>query len=202
MHDMKRLFSGCALLGLLVLAGCAPSSSEEQAAKAAPKPGVAATIGDQTITLEELDSRAQVLNMKAYQQLYDTRRQVLQQMVDQRVIEAEAKARGVSVEELVRVEVDKRAKAVTDADIQTFYTQNQARMQGKTLDELRDQIRAFLSRQQSALAQQQFTNELREKVAIQIDIEPPRIEVVVAQNERQKGPDTAKVTIVEYSDFQ
>jgi hypothetical protein len=75
-------------------------------------------------------------------------------------------------------------------------------MQGKTLDELRDQIRAFLSRQQSALAQQQFTNELREKVAIQIDIEPPRIEVVVAQNERQKGPDTAKVTIVEYSDFQ
>jgi len=193
--------SGCALAGLLCLVACAPSASEE-AAKPEPKTGVAATFGDKTITLEELDSKAQATNMKAYQALYDTRRQVLQQMIDEQVVEAEAAARGVSVEEMVRVEVEKRAPAATDAEIEAFYTQQQARMEGKTLDQVREQIRVYLTRQKSVMAQQQFIKELRDKVAVQVNIEPPRVDVVVAANERQKGPDTAKVTIVEYSDFQ
>ena len=201
MHDIKRRMSGCALAGLLCLVACAPSSSEETA-KTGPEPGVAATFGDRTITLEELDAKAQVTNMKAYQSLYDTRRQVLQQMIDQSVVEAEAAARGVSVEEMVRVEVEKRAPAATDAEIEAFYTQQQARMEGKTLDEVREQIRVYLTRQKSVMAQQQFIKELRDKVAVKINIEPPRVEIVVAANERQKGPATAKVTIVEYSDFQ
>ena len=72
----------------------------------------------------------------------------------------------------------------------------------QTFDQVRGQIQAFLTRQKALVAQQNFIKDLREKSGITISLDPPRIEVVVAANELTRGPDTAKVTIVEYSDFQ
>ncbi len=201
MFDIQKRMKLLVLAGALSLVTCAPSASEEPADPESG-PGVAATIGDRTITLEQLDAKAQSQDMKAYQALYDARRRALEQMINEQVIEQKATAAGVTPEEFVRTELEKRSQPVSDAAIEAFYEQQKARLQGQTLDQARPQIQQFLARQQAAATAQDLYKELRENVAVQVHIEPPRAEIVVAANERTKGPDTAKITIVEYSDFQ
>lgn len=201
MFDIKKNMKWCALIGALALVGCATSQSEEPT-ESKSSSGVAATVGDRTITLEELDAKAQSTNMKTYQALYDARRQALEALINEQAIEAKAAEQGVTAEEYVKAEIDKRMQPVSDAAIEAFYEQQKARLQGQTLDQARENIRQFLVRQQVGTAQQSLYKELRQDVVVQVNIDPPRAEIVVTANERIKGPDTAKVTIVEYSDFQ
>jgi hypothetical protein len=199
--EIKQKVTLCALLLVLApVVACAGAS--EKPATAEPTSEVVAQVGEWSITLDELDEKARAANMKPYQELYNARQQVLNQLIDQQLIKTEAAARGVGEDELFNLEVTGNLQPVTDEEIQAFYEQNKARMGEQTFDQRRGQIQAFLTRQKALVAQQNFIKDLREKSGITISLDPPRIEVVVAANELTRGPDTAKVTIVEYSDFQ
>jgi hypothetical protein len=199
--EIKQKAKLCALLLVLAPVVACAGASEKPAAEE-PTSEVVAQVGEWSITLAELDEKARAANMKPYQELYNARQQVLNQLVDQQLIQSEAAARGIDEDELFRVEVTGNLQAVTDEEIQAFYDQNKARMGEQTLDQVRGQIQGFLTRQKALVAQQNFVKDLREKSGVTISLDPPRIEVVVAANELTRGPDTAKVTIVEYSDFQ
>jgi hypothetical protein len=196
----RRLTLFALLPALASFVACAGASDKPAAEE--PTSEVVAQVGDWSITLDELDEKAKSTNMKPYQELYNTRQQVLNQLIDQQLITTEAAARGIDEDELFRVEVTENLQPVTDEEVQAFWDQNKARMGEQTFDQVRGQIQAFLTRQKALVAQQEFIKVLREKSGIKIDLDPPRIDVVVASNELTRGPDTAKVTIVEYSDFQ
>jgi len=196
----RKLTLFALLLVLAPVVACAGASEKPEAAQ--PTSEVVAQVGDWSITLDELDEKARAANMKPYQELYNARQQVLNQLIDKQLVETEATARGVDEDELFRVEVTENLQPVTDEEIQAFYDQNKARMGEQTLDQMRGQIQAFLTRQKALVAQQAFIKDLRAKSEVTIRLDPPRIDIVVAENELTRGPDTAKVTIVEYSDFQ
>jgi protein-disulfide isomerase len=199
--QIKRQLTLCALLLVLApVVACAGAAEKPEAEE--PTAEVAARVGEWSITLEELDEKAKAINMKPYQELYNARRLVLNQLIDEQLVQNEATARGIEQEELFRVEVTEKLQPVTDEEIQAFYDQNKARMGEQAFDQMRGQIQAFLTRQQAAVAQGAFLEQLRGKAGITINLDPPRTEIVVAANELIRGPDTAKVTIVEYSDFQ
>lgn len=204
MFEIKRRLILCALLLLMVPILACAGASENSAKEKAEGPGseVVARIGDWTITLDELDEKARAANMKAFQALYDARSQMLEQMINERLVEDEAAARGIDRDELFRVEITEKIQPVTDEQVQEFYEQNKSRMGEATFDQMRGQIQAFLTRQQAVVAQQDFVNGLRDKADVKIELEPPRVEIVVAANEIARGPDTAKVTMVFYSDYQ
>ena len=105
---------------------------------------VAAQVGDLKITMTELDDVARAANAQAYQALYDARRQALDQIIEKHLLENEAGARGISVSQLLQTEVAGKATVVTDEHIEAFYNQQKTRMQGKTLDEMRQQITTHL----------------------------------------------------------
>ena len=201
MFEIKQKATLCALLLVLAPVVACAGASEKPAAEE-PTSEVVAQVGEWSLTLDELDEKARAANMKPYQELYNARQQVLNQLIDQQLIQSEAAARGIDEDELFRVEVTGNLQPVTDEEIQGFYDQNKARMGEQTFDQVRGQIQAFLTRQKALVAQQNFVKDLREKSGVTISLDPPRIEVVVAANELTRGPDTAKVTIVEYSDFQ
>jgi hypothetical protein len=202
--ELKRQLTLCALLLVVapILACAGAAEDSEEAAAAEPGSEIVARIGDWSITLDELDDKARAANMKAYQAIYDTRSQVLEQIINERLVQDEAAARGVDQDELFRVEITEKLQPVTDEQIQEFYDQNKGRMGDATLDQMRGQIEAFLTRQQAVVAQQEFVNGLRENVDVKILLDPPRTEIVVAANEISRGPDSAKVTMIYYSDFQ
>jgi hypothetical protein len=165
-------------------------------------PDIAAQVGDLTITLEEVDRKAMATNLNAYQALYTARMKALDEIIAEQLLQKAAAGRGITVEELVRTEITEKVKPVTDADVETFYNQNRARMGNRTLEMIQGQIRTFLEQQNLLEARRSFLDQIKGDAEIRISLEVPRAEVRIASHDPVKGPDGAKVTIVEFSDFQ
>jgi hypothetical protein len=203
MKETKRAAGALALVAAVVLGAACLAGQESQADGDKPGgSGVVAKVGDASITLEEVDREAMKAGIKPYQDLYDARRRALDEMIAKRLLESAAKARGTSVDELMNEETAKRVRTVTDENIDTFYARNKDRMGGRTLDEMRGQIRDYLQSLAANEASQSYLAELRAGAGVSVQLEPPRVEVTVAANDPAKGPASAAVTVVEYSDFQ
>jgi SurA N-terminal domain len=167
----------------------------------------AARVGDRVITMKEVDDawrRADpVEHTRATQQLYEGRKQTLDRIIADMLIEQAAKAKGIPPEQYAKDETAKRIKPVTDPEITTFYEQNRARMQGKPLDDMRPAIRDYLEKQREASARDSLVAELRKAgPAIRVAIDPPRQAVAASPTDPARGGASAPVVIVEFSDYQ
>jgi hypothetical protein len=187
-----------AALGFAV--ACGPSSRASTGQKGDPT--VAARIGDRAITLEEVDRKAIASNMAAYQELYSARRGALEDLIAEALLDREAASRSLSRDELVRLEITAKVTPVSQADVESFYNENRSRLGERTLDQMAGQVRQFLEMQNERMVRESLLERLKEKVAIEVALDPPRVPITVARNEPAKGPSDAKITIVEYSDFQ
>ncbi len=192
-----RLALAAVLISGVACVGAAQSPASESGS--AP---VVARIGERKITLAELDVKAQAASFQAFQDLYDARRTALLGMIDEMLIADEAKSRGITTDALLQQEVQSKVVNPTDEEIAAFYEQNKARMGGQTLEQIKPRIEQFLSAGRQNDARQKFLEQLRTKAGVVIDLEPPRIQVEVAQNDPVQGPASAKVTIIEFSDYQ
>jgi len=117
------------------------------------------------------------------------------------VVKMEAESRGVTPQDL-QDELVKDSIPVTDAEIDAFYTSQQSRMGGKSLDQMREQIRTHLLTTKNQSKILAYVSDLKRKAGVKVMIEPPRVEVKVAANDPAKGPLDAPILLVEYSDFQ
>lgn len=207
---MKPLIvAGCLALGA-ALAGCA---EEPRAAAQAPAPPsnpeqVVAEVAGRPVTLKEVDAKWEEFDAaeraRVTQLLYQNRRNMLDQMVGDILIENAAKAAGQSVEAFVAADSARRAQPVSEAEIAQFYEQNKDRAQGRTLDSLRAQIKDFLDAQRQLQARAQLVAELKAKDAgaVKVLLDPPRYTVAVLDHDPIRGNADAPVSIVEFSDYQ
>ncbi len=200
---MAALLRTLCLVGLpaVAAAGCVAMSQAQD------QDDVAARVGDSVVTLADLEDAWNEADprgrLEQLQDLYEARRQVLDDVVGNRLIEREAEARGVGREELLEAELPARTEAVTDAQIDRIYEVNRDRLGGRTLEEMRPEIRSLLERQQPAQALRRYMTELRRAADdIVITLPPPRQEIELSASDRSKGPADAPVVIVEFSDFE
>jgi protein-disulfide isomerase len=120
----------------------------------------------------------------------------LQTAINDRLVEAEAKAKGTTKEQVL---ASIKPVPVTDADVDAFYEQNKAQIP-KPKAEIAGQIKTYLEQQGQQKARTAFYEDLQKKYKVDIKMEPVRIDV--AATGPAQGPATAPVTIVEFSDFQ
>jgi hypothetical protein len=197
----------CGVLVLTALA-CADAQSAPGQAQPQSQDAVVAEIGGRKITLKELDERWQSMDpaerARVVQLLYQNRRNVLDQMIGDALIEEAAKAANVTSLQFMQQEMSKRVQPVTDADVQRFFEENKDRAQGRTLEQLRQPIVEFLQNQRQQIARAQLVDELKKKPGAnaRVLLDPPRQTVDVAATDPSLGPATAPVTIVEFSDYQ
>ncbi|MEM7412470.1 MAG: thioredoxin domain-containing protein [Myxococcota bacterium] len=188
-------------LGALAFAGlvvaCQTPTSEAPDEDAA----IAARIGDEVITLEELDDfvKDDLFRRETRggneSRLYEIRSRALQQLSAQRVLDGAAAAQGLTADALVDAEAAKLGE-VTMQEVATFYTENRAQMGGATLDQVEPQIRNHLQNERRRDA----VRALIDAAGIETELERPRVSVTGSGP--SIGPDDAPVTIVEFSDFQ
>jgi len=193
------------LLGALALAAvaCAAESALPETADAGDDSPVAARIGDATITLDELDDfiKDALLEQQTAgdaSALHDLRASHLDNLIGKRLLDAEAARRGVTPDEVLDQEAAKRV-SVTDEDVRAFYDENRARI-GAEFDDISDQIRGFLERQAGNDAARAFVGELRKQAGVEVLLKTPRVEVATTGS--AQGPADARVTVVEFSDYQ
>jgi protein-disulfide isomerase len=195
------------LLSLALGAAAACSRTAAQQTRQPAPNDVVASVGSTSITLAEVDERALQQSASSFggmslaQALYEARQSALDGIVDDILLEQDAKARKMGLSAVVDEEITKKVPPVTDDDIATFFQQNQNRLQGATLDQVRTAIRGYLVQQRTLERRRAYVDGLRTRTVIHVSLEPPR--VVVAKADRPtKGPVTAPVEMIEFSDFQ
>jgi len=124
----------------------------------------------------------------------------LNQMIEDRVLTAEAKKRGTTTDKLVEDEVDKKVAVPADEAILKFYNDNKARINGSFADTARD-IRDYLMDRERDRVFNAFIEGLKKDYKVTSYLEPTRTTVATA-GFPSKGPANAAVTIVEFSDFE
>lgn len=167
------------LLPLLALAACGQPKQK-------PSDPVA-KVGSEIITAAELDSQVGG-------QVYDIKKQALEQLVQQRMLEAKAKKEGVSGIEAL---MDKVIPQPTDAEAQALY--DQAKASGRELppfDAVKGQIIPYLKQQKF----QEYVQKVKAETEVKILLPPYR--VAVDPVGPAKGKDGAPITIVEFSDYE
>jgi protein-disulfide isomerase len=168
---------------------------------------VVATIGNVSVTMAEVDQKAmqQQANefgtTKLVFAIYEARRAAIDDIAGEKLIEIEAKARGVATTALIDQEITSKIQTVTDADVTAWYKANSARVNGATLDQVRTPIRNLLVQQRTSAVYQRFVEQLKQKTPVRIMLEPPRQKIATADSPFQ-GPSNAPIEIVEFSDFQ
>jgi protein-disulfide isomerase len=188
--------SFCALLLVLVLA--LPSLAAE--------PTVTeplAEVNGETITTKDLESRLGAKLAKLEEQIYDLKRQELDSLIAQKLLEQEAAKRKISVAALLDAEVTAKVPLVTETEIDAFYQANKARIRGDDAD-TRQKIRAFLQQQKLTAQRALFVESLRSHSKVVVRLQPPpviRVEVSI-KGAPVRGPADAPVTLVEFSDFE
>jgi protein-disulfide isomerase len=199
------------LLGLLVAAAILVPLVWAQNRTPTPSAGegdqVVATVGDRTIRMRDLEEHWKGRDAASYtrmrQEMYDANRNVLDDLIGAYLFENEAKKRNLTVDQLLAQELPKRTQPATEEQIRELYEQSRERTQGASLDDLRSAIVTYLERQAPTAARRRYIQELRKGATdVAIHLEPPRLAIAVAPDDPVSGPASARVEIVEFSDFQ
>jgi protein-disulfide isomerase len=113
---------------------------------------------------------------------------------------AEARKQGKTVDQLVLAETGGPLEP-TEAEIATWYKENRKRTGGRSLDQIRPKIVEYLRDERRNDAGEKLEQRLNQERNVTVNLQPYRVEL---NNEGapSKGPAGAKVTLVEFSDFQ
>ena len=162
---------------------------------------VLAEIGSHKITQQEVDSKIKM-------QLYNARKEAVDQLVDDYLLQQAAKKEKLSVSDYIKREVDDKVVAeVNDATAKKFYDDNKNKIPAlKTAgsyDKIKDRLIAALRQRDAQQQHEQLLARLRKDSDAKILLEPPRINVnLSAAGHPALGPKNAPVTMIEFGDFQ
>ncbi|MEM7481344.1 MAG: thioredoxin domain-containing protein [Acidobacteriota bacterium] len=206
------LLTAAVLTGGWVLPACSAPSTGAVASADGSGGGdeVMATVMGENITAADVKEQAsdrldqvetQLLSCQATakQQRHQVMESAIQQILENRMLEAEAEEKGVSVEDLQKAEIADKVTEVTDAEVDVWYTENQARVQ-RPKEQVAGQIKQYLQNERQQTARADYMKGLRKKYSARVLLDAPRVEV--AATGPSKGPDDAPVTIIEFSDFE
>jgi protein-disulfide isomerase len=177
-----------------------PSPSFGQGALDAGSAEPIATIDGQPVSQEELlDALGPQQVMQLRTQEYETKSKALDGLVRLKLVQAEAKTRGIAPEKLIEQEVDSKVTEPTDGEVEAyFWGQNRA---GVRLEDVKEEYRTALKGLKIQKARQIYADSLRAKIDVVVRLRPPSIDVAY-DPARVRGDPRAPVTIVEFSDFQ
>ena len=188
---------------LLFALACQPAPSADAPATSGPEAqtgAVVAEIDGVPITEAELDDwikeelfAQQTRNSES--KLYDLRSGALDRLISQRTLEIAAQNQNLDEEAVIDAAVAELGP-ISDDQVQAFYDQNSEKMGGASLEEISDQIRAFLEQQRQGEA----STAIREKANVVVHLVAPLYDI--SADGPGRGPADARITIIEFSDFQ
>jgi protein-disulfide isomerase len=183
----------------------AQACTQQPAATGGGDPTPAARLDGIDITVGEVDAWIkdelfrQASNDGEESKLHELRSQAANNIINERLVEREARIRGIDSDQLMEDEASRRM-SVGEAEVLEFWERNKAGMGGLDFAAAAAQIRRHLERQKGPQAAREFVQELRKDAEIEVLISIPRIQV--AASGPAMGPEDAPVTIVEFSDYE
>jgi len=190
------------LLSPVALSACNPRPPAAEQAEAPKSEQIVATFGDQTVTMAELELRASPTLIRLEQDRFATLRDTLDQVAVEKMMIREAESRGITPEELVKIEIDDKVGEPREEQIRQYYERNKDKTGDRTYEDLYDLIVTTIKRNQTKEQQRIYVDQLKKRNGFRVKLEVPRTEVAALPNELTRGAEDAPVTIVEFTDFQ
>lgn len=165
---------------------------------------IAATVGDVDISEADLEREIAGRLHKLRREIYNLKRKQLNDRIQKILIEKEANQKNISPDELTR-RVYAMAPPVTKKDVITYYQENEKvlkyRKESKLV--LKQKIKEFLTSRNRTDQMAAFLKPLKEKYTVTDLLDPPLLPGadIPIRNSPSMGPDDARVTIVEFSDY-
>ncbi|MEJ2482667.1 MAG: thioredoxin domain-containing protein [Gemmatimonadota bacterium] len=160
---------------------------------------ILARVAGEEITRAEVETNAGGQLTQLRQQMFDITEQALNQTIDGTLLDLEAENRGLDREALLEEVVETDLPLPTETQIDSVYEEARARINAPR-DSVAPQIAAFLQNRTRRARYDSLISGLREDYEVVNYLEPPRFDV--AATGPALGPETAPVTIVEFSDFE
>ncbi len=141
---------------------------------------------------------AQIFQLRL--QEFEAKSKALDNLINQRLLEAEAAKKGVPAEKLLAQEVDSAVPDPTGPELRALWIVQKEQLQ-RTFEDLQPQLHRLLKQAKIQDARQQYFARLRQQAGVTILLKKPKAEVA-ADPTRLRGDPKALLTVVVFSDFQ
>ena len=187
------VMSACSLLC------CFASAQDKDSKNSEPL----AILGGKPVYEDQLPPEDEAQLQRMMLQVYGVRLRALHIVLDHKLVEAEAKRKGVTVQDLLNAEVDSKVADPSDDQMRAYYEANQGQI-NKPYDDAKDKIRQDLKNLEIQRSRRSYLQGLLQHSVnngeLVVLLKPPKIEMTVGPAP-VRGDPKAPVTIVEFSDF-
>jgi len=170
-----------------------------------------AVVNGQVITQEELDKAAasELRNLETKrlqndaslaQDKQEVMTKALEQLAADKMIEAEAKKLSMTKEQLLDAEVNSNVETPSNEEVEAFYQANKERIPIPKEQAL-PQVKQFMVERSKSRYYDALITRLKKQYGFKSYLEPLRQKIETA-GFPSKGPATAPVTLIEFSDFE
>jgi protein-disulfide isomerase len=190
---MKRTWTLVSLILVTAVAGCAKRAAEPASGKR-----IAIRFADEAITVDEIDKRIGP-------ELFELRAQAMRAVLVDRLLNREARRRGLDLEQMRQQEIEAKVPMPTDAEAQAVLAEWVKAGRLKTGEAasmspavLADRVRSMRVNE----AEEAFYDRIMKESSVQVDfnaIGKPALEL--APDGPTLGPKDAPLTIVEFADL-
>jgi protein-disulfide isomerase len=159
---------------------------------------VVAEVGGQKLTRADLEQHQAAKLLQSRYQYYLSEHEAVNQLIEDHLLEMQARREHLTVEQLLQREVTSKVKEPTEDQLQVFYEGLQS---NEPYAAVREKIVATLRQVRLTKARDAYLQSLRSQASVRIALAPPEAEVAL-DNAPRRGPQDAPVLIVEFADYE
>jgi len=178
----------------------APDKTPDKTESTKPAAAELATVDGQAITEDDLAPFVAGQLRPLREQEYQVKKKALDNLISQKVVEAEAKKKGLTTEKLYEQEVDSKVAEPTDVELNAVYAVQREQL-NRPFEDVKAQLAQTLKNAKIQQSRKEYAARVREQAKVAMLLSPPRMQVGY-DPARVRGNPKAKVMIVEFSDFQ
>lgn len=158
-----------------------------------------ATVDGKPITEKDLEARHQM-------KLYEAKKQVMEDFLFDYLVGKEATRLNKTADQVMKTEIEGKAKKVSNSEIKKFYDEYASNMQkrgekAQDLEKLREPIQQRLENEAQRNRQGAYFGELKKRYKVAFNFDRPTAQVATGDRPALGAKD-APVTIVTFSDFE
>ncbi len=187
-------------LGLISSTVCMPSFAASSADSSSANGAVMIEIDGRKLTFTDIEKERPGVFFHAVNTFYQGEQKALEQFVDDYLLDQQAKKENLTVDQLLDLHVNNAIdkKAPPEEALRVYYEGVDT---PQTFEAVKDQIVASIMQRRLGKARNAYMESIRKGAKVALHLTPPRAQISL-KDTAVRGPEDAKVVLVEYADFE